>query len=440
MRIAVIGAGISGNLVARLLARGNDLHLYEAASYAGGHTNTVEFELDGQTYAADTGFMVFNRRTYPRFCRMLELLGIGVQPSDMSFSVRCDRSGWEYQGSSINGLFAQRHNLARFRFWAMLCDIARFNREATCIVRGGRSVDDATSVGDFLNQNRFGQPFVERYLLPMVAAIWSTRPDRVLEFPLVFLLGFFHNHGLLQLRDRPRWLTIPGGARRYVDALLQPISHRLRLSTTVARVTRTSGSVHVQTQDGTVESFEHVVFATHADQTLRLLGDADARERRILGAFDYQQNHAVLHTDSSVLPRRRRAWASWNYRVCADSVACVTYDLRRLQRLSTPVPVLLSLNDDGRIDQSKVLRTFQYSHPSFRAESLAAQRQHVAISGRHRVHFCGAYWGYGFHEDGVRSALNVANYFGRNLDELRDLRPCRVVSTKATSRISAMAP
>jgi predicted NAD/FAD-binding protein len=440
MRIAEIGAGNSGNIVARLLALGNDVHVFEAAAYVGGHTNTIDFQLDGRDYSADTGFMVFNRSTYPNFCRMLALLGIDSQPSDMSFSVRCDRSGWEYQGSSLNGLFAQRRNLVRPAFWRMLWEIARFNHQATRLVEDNGQMDATASVGDFLRENGYGDAFIDSYLMPMASAIWSTRPDRVLEFPLVFLLAFFRNHGLLQLRDRPEWLTIPGGARRYVDALVRPIQDRVRLNCPVRRVGRVAGRVMVETDDGFIESFDHVVFATHADQTLKLLADADQTERRVLSAFEYQRSEAMLHLDWSLLPRHHRAWASWNYHVGDEATAGVTYDLRRLQRLDVPVPLLLTLNDAGRVHPGKVLRRFQYSHPAYNAESLAAQQLHSVISGRNRVHFCGAYWGYGFHEDGVNSALAVANCFGRTLDELKDPQPCEAVSMKAVSPMNVATP
>jgi len=423
MKIAVIGAGISGNVVARLLAAEHDVTLFEAAGYAGGHTNTVSFDAWGRSWQVDTGFMVFNDRTYPNFIRLLQLLDVPAQDSDMSFSVCCARTGLEYQGSSLNGLFAQRRNLVRPSFFGMLRDIMRFNRTSPQLLEEDA---EAMTLGEYLDRSRYGREFVDHYLLPMTAAIWSARPRAVLDFPTHFLIGFFRNHGLLQILGRPQWKTIPGGAKRYVAALLAPLADRVRLNSPVTRVTRHADYVEVTTRDAAPERFDAVVCAAHADQTLAMLPDADDMEREILAAFPYQRNDAVLHTDTAVLPRRRRAWASWNYLLSPDpeAPATVTYDLSRLQRVDSPEPILLTLNATDRINPAKVIQRIDYHHPAYGMDSFAAQRRHAELNGRRRTYFCGAYWGYGFHEDGLRSGLAVARCFGK------DLNACIAVSTR----------
>jgi len=432
MRVAVIGTGISGSLAARLLATQFDVTVFEANDYPGGHANTVDVRLDGNRFAVDTGFMVFNRRTYPNFCRLLELLKIRSQPSDMSFSVRCEQTDWEYQGSSLDGLFAQRRTLVRPAFLKMLWDIDRFNRHATQSAANG-ALRDGRTVGSFLGECGVSRSFVERYLVPMASAIWSSHPRAILDFPAEFMVGFFANHGLLQIRNRPQWRTIVGGSRNYVTALLEPIRNHVRLNSPIAMVARTDREVLVPPVDGPRERFDEVVFASHADQTLKMLADSTRLERRVLEAFPYQSNDAVLHTDLSCLPRRRRAWASWNYRVpkSDDHSATVTYDLSRLQNHASARPILLTLNPTHEIASERVLRTFRYQHPTYTRDSLTAQRRHAEISGHNRSHFCGAYWGYGFHEDGVKSALAVAAHFGIGLDA------CTVAFTKEPSRTVA---
>ena len=330
MRIAVIGTGISGMLAARMLCGDHEVHVFEANDYLGGHTNTIEVEAFGRSYSLDTGFMVFNHRTYPNFIRMLRLLGIPEQDSDMSFSVRCLRTGLEYQGSSLNGLFAQRKNLVRPAFYRILLDVLRFNREALALVQ---REDDAVSLGDFLDRHRFSRQFTDYYLVPMGASIWSARPKDFREFPARFIVGFLDNHGLLTVRGHPLWKTIPGGATRYAERLMAPLTDRTRLSCPVTAVTRHEQHLLVTTATAPPESFDAVVMATHADQTLQILADASVAERDILGAFPYQENEAIVHTDTSLLPRRRRAWASWNCSIPTetDRPVVLTYNLNRLQ-------------------------------------------------------------------------------------------------------------
>lgn len=405
MRIAILGAGISGNTCAWKLSRQHEVTLFEAGSYAGGHTNTIDVDAYGGQYTVDTGFMVFNHRTYPHFVDILSQLGMEGQDSDMSFSVRCERTGWEYQGSSLQGLFAQKRNLLRPAFYGMLRDIFRFNRLAT---RERNALSDSLSMGDYLRKRRFGSHFIDQYFVPMTAAIWSARPDDVLSMPARFLLQFFHNHGLLQIQDRPQWKTVPGGARRYVEAMLKPLSDRVRLNCPVTSVRRADDSVIIASRMGE-ELFDAVIFACHADTALRILADADAMESETLAYFPYQANEAIVHTDERLLPKRRAAWASWNYRVTnhASEPVSVTYDLNRLQRLGAPGPICVTLNDRGTIRPERVIARIAYDHPVFQAGALQMQQRQSILQGRRRTYFCGAYWGYGFHEDGVRSALSV---------------------------------
>ena len=344
----------------------------------------------------------------------------------------CSKTGIEYQGSSLNGLFAQRLNLVRPSFLRVLSDIARFNRKGIEAANSGE-LRDGRTVREFLQECGTGQGFADRYLVPMAAAIWSSKPDAILDFPAEFMLGFFANHGLMQLRDRPQWRTIQNGCRKYVEALLQPIKEQVRLRCPVESVIRSHDQVTIQPADGPSEEFDQVVFAAHADQTLELLTDATDHERQILSSFPYHPNEAVLHTDTSLLPKRRRAWASWNYRIPPgdERGASVTYDLSRLQNHDSPSPILLTLNESESVDPAKTIRRFTYHHPAYSIDSIVAQQSFEQISGHNRTHFCGAYWGYGFHEDGVNSALAVARHFGIGLEA------CTVASTKDKYHIAA---
>jgi uncharacterized protein len=428
MKIAVIGAGISGLLSARLLNDENDIHVFEANSYAGGHTNTVSFQAFGRSYAADTGFMVFNERTYPNFVTMLRRLGLTARASEMSFSVRSAKSGLEYQGGSLNGLFAQRRNLFRPSFHRMLLDIMRFNGSALEFMR---DPGDDMSLGDYLARNRYSRQFIDHYLVPMGAAIWSARPDRFLEFPARFLINFFNNHGLLTVTGHPRWQTVQGGAARYVEALTRPFAGKIRLNCPAAAVSRRDDAVIVTPRQGTPERFDCVVLATHADQSLALLSDATVAEREILSAIPYQRNETVLHIDPSLLPRSRRAWASWNYYIPAEDghPVVLTYNLNRLQGHHSPDPICVTLNEAKALNDSKILQRIEYHHPTYNRAALAAQKRFHEINGKNRTFFCGAYWGYGFHEDGVNSALALGRCFGRRLES------CLAASTMATSSI-----
>ncbi|RUL84633.1 NAD(P)/FAD-dependent oxidoreductase [Tautonia sociabilis] len=430
MRIGLIGTGISGNLAARLLSQEHDIEVFEASSTVGGHTRTLDLTAFGQSWQVDTGFMVFNDRTYPNFCRLLQLLGLSGTDTDMSFSVTCARSGLEYQGSSLNGLFAQRRNLIQPRFWAMVRDILRFNRDAEELLASDLVEKTLRAL---LTETGYGVWFAEKYLVPMTAAIWSCPPASVWDFPAHFLLAFLRNHGLLQINNRPQWKTVAGSARSYVERLIAPLRDRIRTDCPVLTVQRHENHVVVHPRNAAPEVFNCVVLACHADQALALLQDADEEEREILEAFPYHSNTAVLHTDISILPRRRRAWASWNYHIPADQgkPVAVTYNLSRLQKLDTPTPLLLTLNAEERIDPAKVLNRHLFHHPGYTSRSLQAQERLQRRNGQRRTYYCGAYRGYGFHEDGVKSALDVTRHFGLGLDQWK------AASTRASFTTSA---
>jgi predicted NAD/FAD-binding protein len=409
VKIAVIGSGIAGNVAAYHLCRDHDVTVFEAGDHAGGHTHTHQIEHEGKTIAVDTGFIVCNDRTYPNFLALMSELGVGLQSGDMSFSVQTPH-GLEYNGTTLNSLFAQRRNLARPSFWRMIRDILRFNREAPRLLG---SADDSQTLGEYLDEHNYSPQFVGHYILPMGAAIWSAGTDTLRSFPARYFVRFFHNHGMLSVDDRPQWLTVRGGSARYVEKLTAPFRERIRLRTPVENVRRTPAGVFVKASRSEAERFDRVFFACHSDQALRLLADATAAERSVLGAIRYQQNEVVLHTDTRLLPKRRLAWAAWNYHLAdhASERVAVTYHMNMLQRLTTRTPLLVTLNMSDRIDPQRILRQMRYEHPVFTREAVAAQSRHEQIDGADRAYFCGAYWGFGFHEDGVVSALAALEHF-----------------------------
>ncbi|MGA9858505.1 MAG: FAD-dependent oxidoreductase [Solirubrobacteraceae bacterium] len=417
MRIAIVGAGVSGLTTAHLLGPGHEVTVFEAAGYAGGHTNTIRVDTADETHHVDTGFIVFNDRNYPNFQRLLERLRVASQPSTMTFSVSDGRGDFEYNGSSPNGLFAKRAHLVTPWFHRMLADMARFNRSARELLAPGNTAAGGPSLGHWLEQQRFSRPFIERLIVPQASAVWSADPAQMWSFPARFMAEFFDNHGMLGFRDRPRWRTISGGSARYVEALLSAFPGRVRLRTPVTRVVREADRVLVTPAGGEPEPFDEVVLATHSDQALMMLGDATRAERDLLSAIPYQANQAVLHTDVQMLPRRRRAWASWNYHLldAPQDRSTVTYHMNRLQSLRSEQEFCVTLNRTGEIDPRQVIRTIDYAHPVYTAAGVDAQRQFGEINARNRTHFCGAYWGWGFHEDGVVSALRVAERFGASL-------------------------
>ncbi len=422
MKIAIIGSGIAGNVVAHHLHRHHDITVFESAAHIGGHTHTHSIELDGERHEIDTGFIVFNDWTYPNFIALLNELGVVSQPSAMSFSVRNERSGLEYNGTSLNSLFAQRRNLLRPAFHRMLHDILRFNREAPYLIDSIHEI----ALGDYLAQGNYSRQFVDDYLIPMGAAIWSTDPARMLAFPARFFVRFFHNHGMLSVDQRPRWRTIRGGSARYVEKLVAPFSKRIRLNTPVESVRRMPDRVMVKARGAEPERYDQVFFACHSDQALRLLTDATLLEREVVGAIPYQENVAVLHTDTSLLPRTRRAWAAWNYHVpdtrqAHQPRATLTYNMNILQSLQSRHTFCVTLNYTANIAPERILKRLTYHHPLYTPEGVAAQQRQHEVNGVNRTYFCGAYWGNGFHEDGVASALNALKHFEQTTDAQRPL-------------------
>ncbi len=408
MRIAVVGAGVSGLVAAHLLHPRHEVTVFEAGAYAGGHTNTVTVETDHARHEVDTGFIVFNDRNYPRFERLLGELGVAAQPADMSFGVTDASGDFEYASTSPGGLFAKRSHLASPSFYRMVADVPRFQRAAGALVRS----PEEPALRDWLGGLGLSELFVERVIVPQAAAVWSADPAQMWTFPARFLVQFFDNHGMLGLSGRPQWRTVQGGSRRYVEALVAPFRDRLRLNTPVRAVERFEDGVDVTPSGGEPERFDEVVLATHADQSLAMLADASPLEAGVLGAFPYQANEAVLHTDRGMLPRRRRAWASWNYHLPAPDAdpggpATVTYHMNRLQSLRADREYCVTLNRTEAIDPAAIIRTIAYAHPVYTTDGHTAQRRHLEVSGRNRTHYCGAYWGWGFHEDGVASAVRA---------------------------------
>jgi len=407
MKIAIIGTGIAGNVAAYKLREQHDITVFESAAYIGGHTNTVDVYEAGKKLAIDTGFIVFNDRTYPNFIELLDEIGQTSKPSEMSFSVR--GSNTEYGGTSLDALFAQRRNLVSLRFYSMIRDILRFNKEAT---RSDHAQDPGQTVGDYLANNRYGQVFIDQYLVPMAAAIWSAEPKRVLQMPIGFLVRFFSNHGLLQLQDRPTWRVISGGSREYVRKLVEGHRQQVRLNSAVRSVSRTQNGVAIRSNNSEAEIFDAVFFACHSDQALRLISDPTHAEDEVLGAIKYQANEAILHTDENVMPRRHKAWAAWNYHIPSDPEqhVAVTYNMNILQGLRARNEYCVTLNSDSEIRSDRVIKRIRYEHPMYSREAVAAQKRQKELN-TDRFFFCGAYWRNGFHEDGVVSALDAVRHF-----------------------------
>jgi uncharacterized protein len=422
MRIAIVGAGVSGLLAAHLLHREHEIVVYESGSYAGGHTNTIRVDTQHHSYHVDTGFIVMNDRNYPNFTRLLSQLGVATQPTNMSFSVKGEDEDFEYAGTP-RGLLCQPRNLASPRFQRMIADLLRFNRELRRLLQRDETGE---SLQDFLVRRRFSEVFIRRLIVPQVSAVWSADPRQISSFPVRFLAEFFANHGMLGFRDRPRWATVSGGSARYVDALTRRFSERIRLDSPVHSIRRGEDHVEITASaqgagregERVTERFDQVVIATHSDQALAMLRDPTEREREVLGAIPYQRNEAVLHTDSTLLPRRRGARAAWNFHLLREPkpLSTVTYYMNHLQRLRADRNFCVTLNRTEAIDPAKIIRTIAYSHPVFTPAGVAAQSQHGAIGGLEtRTHYCGAYWGWGFHEDGVLSALRACEPFGVKL-------------------------
>ena len=418
MKIAIIGGGIAGNVVAHHLHQAHDITVFESAAHIGGHTHTHDVELGGERHQIDTGFIVFNDWTYPNFIALLNELDVASQPSAMSFSVRNEVSGLEYNGSSLNSLFAQRSNLLRPSFHRMIRDILRFNREAPQLIVSKEEV----ALGAYLAQGGYSPQFINDYLIPMGAAIWSTDPARMLSFPARFFVRFFHNHGMLSVDQRPQWRAIRGGSARYVDKLVAPFRQRIRVNTPVERVWRMPGRVMVKTRDAEAESFDQVFFACHSDQALNMLADPSPLEREVVGAITYQPNEVVLHTDTSLLPRKKLAWAAWNYHVGAGrNAATLTYNMNILQSLKSRHTFCVTLNRTADIAPDKIIKRLNYDHPLYTPAGVAAQQRQHEVNGVNRTYYCGAYWRYGFHEDGLVSALAALKHFDEALHAQRHL-------------------
>ncbi len=413
MKIAIIGGGISGLAVAHLLCGEHEITLFEANGYLGGHTNTVEVLLNGSTWAVDTGFIVFNERTYPNFIKLLDRLGVPSQPSVMSFAVTSERTGLEYCATNLDTLFAQRRNLVNLPFWGMLREVFRFNRESQELYE---SSDMSLTLGEYLKSRGYSRLFINDFVVPMGTAIWSANPAQFLQFPAAAFVQFFTNHGILNVIDQPQWRTVSGGSRQYVAPLVKPFRERVRLSSPVERLRRLPDRVEV-TSHGVTESFDQVILACHSDQALAMLADPSAAEQELLGAIPYQRNDTVLHTDERLLPHLPKARASWNCRIPRlqqDGVS-LTYWMNKLQSLAAPVEFCVTLNTPDVIAPELILQRLTYHHPVYSAGAFGAQRRRDEISGINRTWYCGAYWGYGFHEDGLNSALAVCTRFGKEL-------------------------
>jgi predicted NAD/FAD-binding protein len=419
MKIAIIGAGISGLTAAYVLNKHHEVVVYEADSRLGGHTATVDVTLKGVDYAIDTGFIVFNDWTYPNFEKLLTQLGVASKPTSMGFSVSCENTGLEYSGTNLDTLFAQRRNLFKLSHWRMIRDILRFNKEALLDVDSGGQFASMT-LGEYLSVKHYSSTFMDFYLVPMGAAIWSATTAVMKQFPLQFFVRFFRNHGLLSVSHRPQWRVIEGGSRSYIKPLVETFKNNIRTSSPVTSIVRYEDKVTVTTVHGDSDDYDQVIIAAHSDQALAMLADASDSEKKLLGAIPYQKNEVVLHTDSRLLPRCRKTWSSWNYRMSkglADDSAppILTYDMNILQSIDVDETFCVTLNKTDAIDPEKILGTYHYAHPVFSLAGIDAQAQWASINGVNRTWFCGAYWANGFHEDGVASALRVTEKLGARL-------------------------
>lgn len=410
MKIAIIGSGIAGNTLAYHLHQQHDITVFEANDYVGGHTHTHDIALFGQQYQVDTGFIVFNDRTYPNFLQLLETLDVAWQPSHMSFSVRDECNGLEYNGTTLNSLFAQRSNLFKPSFYRMIRDILRFNKTALELLEDGSEI----TLGDYLAKGHYSEQFIHQYIVPMGSAIWSTDAEQMMQFPARFFVRFFHHHGMLTVNNRPQWRVIKGGSHAYVEKLTADFKSKIKRNTPIESVRRLKNSVKIKPMNQAEQSFDYVFFACHSDEALAMLGkDATQAEREVLGAIPYQENTIYLHYDRSLMPKRKLAWAAWNYHITDKPTGKVqvTYNMNILQGLQSPEPILVTLNHTDMINPAKVIKRLRYMHPLYTVEGAVAQTRHAEISGHNRTGYAGAYWRNGFHEDGVVSALAALKHF-----------------------------
>ena len=413
MKIAIIGSGISGLTSAYLLQRKHDITVFESAPRIGGHTATMSVQETHQSRAIDTGFIVFNDWTYPNFIRLMDELGVASTATEMSFSVNCQRSGLEYGGKGLNALFAQRRNLLNVPYLGMLKDIMRFNKEAIRDLDNG-TLKEGLSLGEYLAQKNYGKRFASHYLIPMGSAIWSATFEEMMDFPLVFFVRFFKNHGLLSVKNRPQWRVIKGGSAAYLAPLIQSFQSNIRLNSRITKVMRLIDSVELHFEQGVTESYDQVVFACHSNEALALLGDSSEDEDAILSAIPYRNNDVVLHTDTSLLPKNQRAWSSWNYHLgkSPTTPATLSYNMNILQGFTSDTTYVVTLNQTALIAPSKIIGRYQYAHPTFSLEGINAQQRWQEINGNNNTWFCGAYWRNGFHEDGCWSGVRVAEGLG----------------------------
>jgi len=415
MKIAVVGTGISGMVAAYLLSEEHAVTVYEVKDYIGGHTHTHDVDLNGQTYAVDSGFIVFNAKTYPNFSKLMSRLGVAWQISDMSFSLKCFRTGLEFRPSTLNTLFAQRRNFLRPSFYRMIMDAFRFRRQSEMLFGSDNQYEK--TLNEFLTQNNYSRWFIDYFIVPMGSAIWSAAPEKFREFPARYFAEFFKNHGFLNVKDQPQWLTIKGGSKQYIDPLTRRYKDHIRLNCGVEKIRRHDDYVEINAGGLEPETFDCVVIAAHSDQALALLDDPSEQEQEILGQIAFQKNDTVLHTDQSLLPQRRTVWAAWNYHIPPEDLGrvAITYDMNILQNLEAEEEFCVSLNMTEAIAPEKTIARMTYHHPVYTPASLTARMRYDEINGQNRTYYCGAYWYYGFHEDGVKSALAVAKHFGKNL-------------------------
>jgi predicted NAD/FAD-binding protein len=415
MKIAIIGTGISGLTSAYLLNRHHDVHVFEANNYIGGHTNTIQVKELEKTIPVDTGFIVFNELNYPNLCELFDVLGVKSRDSDMSFSVYSEKNGLEFNGTDLNRIFSQRSNILNPTFLKMLKDIMRFHKHAPVVLKN--NIEDTITVSEFAEINKYSKYFIEYYLVPLGASLWSCPAEKFRQFPIKFVLEFLDNHCMLQVNDRPQWKTVVGGSSQYIAPLTQWYSEKIHLNYAVTNVVRKNNKVEINFVNGNSESFDEVILATHADTSLQLVKELDAEEKQFLEMFKYQDNEAILHTDTSVLPKKKRTWASWNYRIPREenTHVAVTYNMNMLQGIDSDVTYNVSLNQSQYINPANIIKKINYHHPVFQPGRDAVQSQHHKMIRRRGVSYCGAYWGYGFHEDGVRSAINVGQAYDQEL-------------------------
>ena len=410
MKIAIVGSGISGNTIAHLLHKKHNITLFEKNNRIGGHSHTHNIEINGSPISVDTGFIVFNKKTYPLFSSLLRELDVAHEDSKMSFSVFSKKTGLEYNGTTLNTLFSQRRNIFNPKFIKMIFEILRFNKESLGLLNTSKEL----SLGDYLAKNTYSDYFLKNYILPMGSAIWSSNLETMIKFPAKFFVTFLHNHGMLNINNRPQWLTISNGSKSYVQKLCYPFIDNIRLNSNIKFIERKSNKVIVHSKYGS-ENFDYIFMACHSNEALAILKDASNNEKEILGAIPYTNNEVYLHTDSSIMPKYKLSWAAWNYNIDSkeSEPITLTYNMNILQNIKIETPILVTLNPKGCIDPKKIIKKLNYAHPTFSIDSINAQKKHPIISGINRTFFAGAYWGNGFHEDGVKSAYDSVKQFNQ---------------------------